>query len=274
MIMNKISYILTGCFTLILTSCHDRSNSEATLSETDNQALTVLNSPQIEVSANEVDSNGYIVLFDGKSLKGWRGYNDCKIPDNWTIKDGYLKNSSCNIKDKTNSSRGDLIFARKFKNFELSLEWKASKGAQSGIMYMVREIKDQPISSTSLKYQIADHGEEQFSTLPECRKVSSLYDLIPAKAHNVHRGDWNHSIIRIVDGVVEHFLNGEKVLQYTLWNSQWENMLASSAFSAEAAPEVFGFLKNCGGENREGYIGLQDMGSEVNFRNIKVKVLA
>lgn len=259
-----------------LSSCGAGKSSDNGSSFNDEE-VTVLNSPQIELASEELDEDGCIMIFDGHSFKGWRGYNDCKIPDNWCINDGCLKNISSSMHNKSKSTRGDLIFARKFKNFELTLEWKISSGGESGILYMVTEIQGQPIHVTSPKYQIIDdiNCRKEDKNIACNQKASSLCDLISAEnSDNVRPDEWNTTKIRIVDGKVEHYLNGSKILQYTLWSPEWEELLSKSCYSRDKWPEAFMMLKDCGGDSREGYIGFQDMGAEVSFRNIRVKVLA
>ena len=106
------------------------------------------------------------------------------------------------------------------------------------------------------------------------RQSSSLYDMIPAKPQNAKpAGEWNKVKILVYKGTVAHFQNDELVVEYHLWTPQWTEMLQASKFSEERWPDAFALLNNCGGENREGYIGFQDHGDDVWFRNIKVKIL-
>jgi hypothetical protein len=107
------------------------------------------------------------------------------------------------------------------------------------------------------------------------RKSTSLYDMIPAKPQNAKPfGEWNNTTIIVFKGTVLHQQNGENVLEYHLWTPQWTDMLQKSKFKLGGDfPIAFDLLNNCGGTNREGYIGLQDHGDDVWFRNIRVKIL-
>ena len=106
------------------------------------------------------------------------------------------------------------------------------------------------------------------------RQSSSLYDMIPAKPQNSNPAEeWNKVRIMVYKGTVVHTQNDENVVEYHLWTPQWTDMLQASKFSAERWPMGFELLNNCGGENREGYIGIQDHGDNVWYRNIRVKVL-
>ena len=106
------------------------------------------------------------------------------------------------------------------------------------------------------------------------RMSSSLYDMIPAKPQNAKpAGEWNKVKILCYKGTVVHYQNDVPVVEYPLWTPQWTEMLQKSKFSEEKWPDAFKLLNNCGGENHEGYIGFQDHGDDVWFRNIKVTVL-
>ena len=106
------------------------------------------------------------------------------------------------------------------------------------------------------------------------RQSSSLYDLIPAKPQNQKPyGEWNNTVIRVYNGNVTHYQNGVKVVEYKLWTPEWTALLQTSKFSEKAWPAAFEGFNNAGGVNHEGFIGLQDHGDDVWFKNIKVKIL-
>ena len=229
----------------------------------------------------EEDANT-IVLFDGSSLEGWRGYGKDHVPARWSIEDGCLKFSGSGGGEAQTGAGGDLIYAaQKFKNFELELEWKVSKGGNSGIFYLAQEIKKEdgsyePIYISAPECQVLDNENHPDAKLgvDGNRQSSSLYDMIPAKPQNSKpAGEWNKVKIMVYKGTVVHFQNDVAVVEYHLWTPQWTEMLQASKFSEEKWPVAFNLLNNCGGENHEGYIGFQDHGDDVWFRNIKVKVL-
>ena len=106
------------------------------------------------------------------------------------------------------------------------------------------------------------------------RQSSSLYDMIPAKPQNQKPyGEWNKVRIMVYKGTVVHAQNDVNVVEYHLWTPKWTDMLQASKFSAEAWPIGFELLNNCGGDEHKGYIGLQDHGDDVWYRNIRVKVM-
>ena len=98
--------------------------------------------------------------------------------------------------------------------------------------------------------------------------------MIPAKPQNSNAfGEWNKAKIMVYKGTVVHGQNDANVVEYHLWTDQWTQMLQASKFSQEKWPLAFELLNNCGGENHEGYFGLQDHGDDVWYRNIRIKVM-
>lgn len=223
-----------------------------------------------------VDSKGYITIFDGKTLRGWRGYGRYGVPSKWKVEDGAIKFDS-----QAKGDGGDLIFAHKFKNFEFSIQWKISKGGNSGIFYLAQETttkggKLEPIYISCPECQVLDNENhpDAKAGVDGNRKAGSLYDMIPAKPQNAKPfGEWNTMVIRVLNGHVTHIQNGVKVLEYDLWTPEWTALLQKSKFSEARWPHAFELLNDCGGELHEGLFGLQDHGNDVWYRNIKVKEL-
>ncbi|WP_417015609.1 3-keto-disaccharide hydrolase [Alistipes sp.] len=248
-------------------------------------AYTVLEKEQVDLSAFPQDKEGYYVIFDGKSFNGWRGYGKDNVPSRWTIDNGAIKFNGSGGGEAQTSEGGDLIFAHKFKNFELELEWKVSKGGNSGLFYLAQEVATtddkgqqrlEPIYISSPEYQLLDNENHPDAKLgvDGNRMAASLYDMIPAVPQNAKPfGEWNKAKILVYKGTVVHAQNGANVLEYHLWTPQWTDMLQKSKFSEEKWPLAFELLNNCGGPNHEGYIGMQDHGDDVWFRNIRIKVL-
>ena len=241
--------------------------------------------PQVDLASVPVDKDGYYVLFDGVTLNGWRGYGKDNVPSRWTVEDGAIKFSGTGTGEGQTGEGGDLIFARKFKNFILELEWKVSKGGNSGIFYLAQEVKTvredgsekyEPIYISSPEYQVLDNANHPDALLgvDGNRQSASLYDMIPAKPQNQNPyGEWNKARIMVYKGTVVHGQNDANVVEYHLWTDQWTQMLQASKFSQEKWPLAFELLNNCGGEVHEGYFGLQDHGDDVWYRNIRIKVM-
>lgn len=222
-----------------------------------------------------VDKKGYITIFDGQSFAGWRGYGQSSMPSKWKIEDGCIK-----LDSKANGEGGDIIFAHKFKNFELTMEWKISKGGNSGIFYLAQETTNdkkelEPIYISCPECQVLDNENHPDGKLgvDGNRKAGSLYDMIPAKPQNAKPyGEWNTAKIMVYKGTVVHGQNGENVVEYHLWTPKWTEMLQNSKFKEDGDfPIAYKLLNNMGGDNHEGYIGFQDHGDDVWYRNIKIK---
>ena len=243
--------------------------------------LKVADKKNVDIASFPKDKDGYIVLFDGKTLNGWRGYGMDNAPKSWTVQDGAITLKGSGTGEAHAADGGDLIFAHKFQNFTLELEYKVTKGANSGIFYLGQEVKSpkgyvEPIFISAPECQVLDNENHPDAKLgvDGNRKSSSLYDMIPAKPQNSKPyGQWNHVKIVCDNGHVEHWQNGVKVVQYDLWTPAWTELLQKSKFSQEKWPAAFNLLNNCGGDNHEGYIGMQDHGDTVWFKNIKVKEL-
>ena len=287
--MKKIYYSLACCLIGgMLASCGGgakKSNATEEAAAPTTTAVSYsksLKAPETDSLNLPIDADGYITIFDGKSLDGWRGYGKDKVPSRWIIEDGCLKFCGTGTGE---GEGGDLIFAHKFKNFELELEWKISKGGNSGIFYLAQEVtskdKDgnevlEPIYISAPEFQVLDNANHPDAKLGKDnnRQAASLYDMIPAVPQNAKPfGEWNKAKIMVYKGTVVHGQNDENVLEYHLWTKQWTEMLQASKFSEEKWPLAFELLNNCGGENHEGFIGVQDHGDDVWYRNIRVKVL-
>jgi len=224
-----------------------------------------------EQSIVKESSTEWVTIFDGKTFDGWRGYNRTDIPSLWTVEpDGSMKINGAGGGEGTEGG-GDLLYDKKVKNFEFELEWKVTKvGANSGIMYLAREVSGEPMYISGPEYQILGNENNE----PSLWKSGSLYDMIAANPQNAKPlGEWNKAKIKVDNGNVTHYQNDAVVVEYTLWTPLWEELLNKSKFSKEKWPIAYEYQSNLGGEKKEGYIGLQDHGNEVWFRNIKLREL-
>jgi hypothetical protein len=163
-------------------------------------------------------------------------------------------------------SDGDIVYGvRKFRNFELSIDWKTSRKGNSGIFYNVREIPGEAIYYAAPEVQILDNINASDNKV-DSHLAGSLYDMLPADPKTVKpAGEWNTIVISVKVGKVTHTQNGVKVVEYTLWTPEWDAMVANSKFRSFP-----GFTE---GIAKEGYIGLQDHGYAIWFRNIKIREL-
>jgi hypothetical protein len=209
---------------------------------------------------------GWALLFNGKKFDGWRQCNGTAMPANWVIEEDAMKVNTAPGKKPGEGSDGDIVYSsKKFKNFELTVDWKASKMANSGIFFNVREVPGQPIYYAAPEIQVLDNVDATDNKI-DSHLAGSLYDMLPADPKTVHpAGSWNTIVITVKDGKVTHIQNGVKVVSYTLWTPEWDAMVAKSKFK-----DFPGFTE---GIAKEGFIGLQDHGYPVWFRNIKIREL-
>jgi hypothetical protein len=211
-------------------------------------------------------NEGWVLLFNGKNFDGWRQCNETAMPVNWVIEDDAMKVFTGEGKKPGQGANGDILFEeKKFKNFELSIDWKASKMANSGIFYYVREVPGKPIYYAAPEIQVLDNKDATDNKI-DSHLAGSLYDIIAADPKTVNpAGEWNTIVVRVKDGKVTHTQNGTEVVSYTLWTPEWDEMVKNSKFK--------NFPGWTEGIAKEGYIGLQDHGYPVWFRNIKIREL-
>jgi len=209
---------------------------------------------------------GWVLLFNGKNFDGWRQVNGTTMPVNWTIEDDAMKVFTGEGKNPGQGSNGDILYKdKKYKDFELSIDWKASKMANSGIFYYVREVPGKPIYYAAPEVQVLDNKDATDNKI-DSHLAGSLYDLLPADPKTVNpAGEWNTCVIRVKDGKATISMNGTEVVKYTHWTPEWDDMVAKSKFK-----DFPGWTE---GIDKTGYIGLQDHGYPVWFRNIKIREL-
>lgn len=278
--MKKILFLSTIAIAALMVSCGNKAQ-EATSTVPE---YTVVEAPQVDLAQFPQDEDGFITIFNGKDFTGWRGYGKDTVPARWTIEDGCIKFNGSGTGEGQTLEGGDLIFAHQFKDFELELEWKISKGGNSGLFYLAKEVtteKDgvtqyEPIYISCPEYQLLDNANHPDAKLgvDGNRQSASLYDMIPAKPQNQNPfGEWNKAKVMVYQGTVVHYQNDVNVLEYHLWTPKWTELLQASKFSQEAWPLAFELLNNCGGEKHEGYIGFQDHGNDIWIKNVRIKPL-
>lgn len=213
-------------------------------------------------------ANGLSLLWDGTSTAGWRRAHQDKFPEKgWEIKDGTLSTLPSDGGEATNG--GDIVTMLEYGAFDLQFEFKLTEGANSGVKYFVTEKDVSAGSAIGLEYQILDDARHPDAKLGAGgnRTLASLYDLIASKKNDrgIHPiGEWNQGrIVVYPDNRVEHWLNGYKVVEYLRGSDEYKALVAKSKY---VHYENFGMAPT-------GHILLQDHGSRVYFRSVKIKDL-
>jgi hypothetical protein len=212
---------------------------------------------------------GWKLLFNGKSLKGWRGFGLRKAPDGWVVEEGAIK-----ILPKTDWPRqadgqpilgADLITVETFDNFELVWDWKIGHGGNSGVKYNVSEELSTayPPKGCALGFEYQMMDDSGLRSMHN--STGALYDLVPPADEKLLKpvGEFNTSRILFKGNHVEHWLNGKKVLEYDMGSSSFDSLIQKSKFH-----DIPGFA-----DKKKGHIVLQDHAEEAWFKNIKIRKL-
>jgi hypothetical protein len=235
--------------------------------KSEQQKEEVVSEP-IASQANELTAaekaEGWELLFNGTDLTGWKRYNHDTIGPLWTVKDGTIICDGSGLGEGT-ANGGSLMTIRQFGNFELSVDWKISAGGNSGIIYHVIEKPEYKHDyETGPEMQVMDDAGWK-GELHDAQKVGSNYDMYPAPATKkvMPVGEWNNARIVYNNGHVEHWLNGEKTVEFEENSPDFQERYKKSKWTGYP-----GWNKS-----RTGSISLQDHGAPVYFRNIKIKAL-
>ena len=197
-------------------------------------------------------ASGWTLLFNGKDLSQWRNFNKQQLNPQWVIKDKAIH--------LTGKNGGDIITKKSYQNFILKLDWKISTAGNSGIFLFVDE-EGQKIYSHAPEIQILDN-ERHHDNKVDSHLSGSLYDLIasPEQSHRA-AGKWNQVTVLFQNSRLEVWQNQMKTIDIVIGSKRWHKLIATSKFS-----DWDGF-----GIKQTGYIGLQDHGDPVSFKNIKIK---
>jgi len=214
---------------------------------------------QHNVLTSDEIASGWELLFDGKTTEGWRGFKMEGMPAGWIVEDGCLVTSGAG--DDLN---GDIITIKEFEDFELSLEWAISPGGNSGILFHILEGDYPSTYATGPEYQLIDDAGYP-GKLEEWQQTGANYAMHPANKDRkvlMKVGEFNSSRISVEKGHVTHWLNDEIIVEYDLWTDDWYRLVREGKWK-----DYPGY-----GLARKGHIGLQDHGSAIRFRNIKLKI--
>lgn len=210
---------------------------------------------------DEEKEAGWMLLFDGEDPFGWRAFNGTEFPEGWTVEDGALK-----ALGKGGDIGGDIVFGPvDFEEFELEFTWKIATGGNSGVFYHVVEGPQYKAPyETGPEYQVIDQlGFPE--PLEDWQSIAADYAMYPADVEGVVKpaGEWNVSRIIFSAEGASYWLNGKKTLEFVPYSEDWMQRRNSGKW--DAFPDY--------GKAKTGLIALQDHGSEVWFKNIKIRPL-
>ena len=235
-----------------MVACNDNSSEEKTEAKTE----TTTENPLL---TSEEQKEGWQLLFDGSSTDGWHNYGGGPVGYAWKVTDGTLHFDGSLKKD---TIAQDIVTNDEFENFDLKLEWKVDTNGNSGIMfYVVEDTAHRRPYWTGPEMQVLDNNGHPDAKIAKHR-AGDLYDLISSSKETVKPAlEWNQAEIKAVNGKLDFYLNGENIVSTTMWDENWNKMIAGSKFKQWPG---FGTFK-------KGRICLQDHGDKVWFRNIKIK---
>jgi hypothetical protein len=205
--------------------------------------------------------DGWKLLFDGKTMEGWRGYKMKTMPPGWKVQGDALVRAKGGAGGKGAGGGDDIVTIEHFDSFDLQLEWKVLKNGNSGVLYHVSE---EPLTAWHWAPEVQILDNSAHPKRDKRQLAGACYDLYaPAKDTTRPPGEWNHMRIKVNGAHVEHWINHEKVVAYELWSDDWNQRVAKSKFKERSQ---FGNIK-------KGPICLQDHTDRIEFRNIKIRPL-
>jgi len=223
--------------------------------------LTALAFPLMAAEPNTLSdqekADGFKLIFDGKSLDGFKGFKTDKVDEKWQVKDGAIT--------LTEAGGGNLLTKDQFANFEFRFEFKIAPHGNSGIMWHAADEGKAPYE-TGPEYQILDsHSKTGYQSEISKGNVSgAFYDIIPAKPElTKSAGEWNEGSIKIIGEKITLTLNGTVTAEVDTTTDEWKALLAKSKF---ATWEKFNKLP-------KGHLVFQDHKDVVAFRSLRIKEL-
>jgi hypothetical protein len=196
----------------------------------------------------------WVSLFDGQTIAQWRGYKMATVPDSWRVEEGAIT--------WTKGAAVDLVSREQYTNFEFEFDWKLPPGGNSGVMFRVTEDLDRTYHSGP-EFQILHNAGHSDGKNPMTSAGSNHSLHAPTKDMTKPVGEWNQGRLVVNGNHVEHWLNGEKIVDYDLHSPDWTKRLMASKF--KDVPRY--------GREPKGHLVLQEHGSRIQYKNLRIKVL-
>lgn len=247
-----IKNILVVGSAVVMLSCNNSASKQVTQST----AMNTL--------TNEEKKEGWELLFDGESTKGWHKYGNMPVGKSWKVADGTIYLDASVKKEGKVEDGGDIVTDEDFDNFHLKYDWKIAVNGNSGVIFYAQEDNKYKWPwETGPEMQVLDNNGHPDAKIIKHR-AGDLYDLISSSKETVKPAmEWNTAEIKSVNGKLDLYLNGENIVSTTLWDDNWKKLVAGSKF--KNMPDF--------GKYQKGKFGLQDHGDNVWFRNIKIRRL-
>jgi hypothetical protein len=252
------------CAAVCITSCQNQSSQENSVADSTSASQTSADTTNLLTEAEQKE--GWQLLFDGKTLNGWKRYGHDTIGPLWNVSDGIIVCDGKGLTEGTANIGGSLMTTQQFGNFEFAFDWKITAGGNSGVLYHVVEKPEYKHDyETGPEYQVMDDAGWTGDKLKPEQLAGSNYDMYAASPNKTLKpvGEWNTGKIIYNNGHVEHWLNGEKVVEFDENSDDFKNRYKKSKWV------------NFPGWNKSktGAISLQDHGAAVYYRNLKIRSL-
>jgi len=242
-----------------LQSCNNKQESASS------DVADTTTTSSVNTLTAEQQAEGWQLLFDGETLTGWKRFNRDTIGPLWSVQDGTILCDGSGLGEGSGKMGGSLMTTKQFGNFELVLDFKLSPGGNSGVLYhVVEDPKYKYDYETGPEFQLLDDGGWK-GELGDAQKAGSYYDVYPASADKKLNpaGEWNTARIIYNNGHVEHWLNGQKVVEFDESSEDFATRVSKSKWTEY--PDW--------NKSKTGAIALQDHGAPVHFRNIRIREL-
>ena len=249
------------CLLTLFIACNNNGGNKTVAA--DSGTTTIV--PTLDTLTAQEKTDGWQMLFDGQSTTGWHKYGGEPVGPAWKVIDGALYLDTTSKVGDNIIGGGDIVTNDDYENFDLKYQWKISPKGNSGVMFNVYEdtIKYKEPYETGPEMQVLDNDGNEDGKIIKHR-AGDLYDLISCRRETVKAvGEWNDAEIKLLNGKLDLYLNGENVVSTTMWDDNWKKLVAGSKFK-----DWKGFAAY-----KKGKICLQDHHYAAWYKNIKLRKL-